>query len=271
VVHEEEKAVEPGPDGGPGRCSYCGATLDPRFYFCTTCATPYTSPESLLPPRRARTLSEGELISLDAPHVAPVFWTYFSVVLGAGLVGFVLLTNGRPDLAFYVQSGAFLATTCVLGAIHWRALSVQLRRVGVFQPAFLLCLVLLVPLLGVNYLYHGWLVRHLGLPQSPLMEHVRQADPTTAIILVCIFPAVSEEIGLRGLVQHWLQTAIKPWRALLIASALFALLHFSLLSAPYLFAVGMLLGYAKWKTGSLYPSIVLHFLHNLIILEMFGG
>ena len=32
---------------------------------------------------------------------------------------------------------------------------------------------------------------------------------------------------------------------------------------------GNLLGWVKWKTGSLYPSILLHFLHNLIVLEVF--
>ena len=53
------------------------------------------------------------------------------------------------------------------------------------------------------------------------------------------------------------------------AAALFAVLHFSLLSLPYLFMVGLLLGWAKWKTGSLYPSILVHFLHNLIVLEFF--
>jgi membrane protease YdiL (CAAX protease family) len=46
-------------------------------------------------------------------------------------------------------------------------------------------------------------------------------------------------------------------------------LHFSVMSAPYLFAVGMLLGWAKQKTGSLYPSIVIHFLHNFLVIAYF--
>jgi membrane protease YdiL (CAAX protease family) len=56
-------------------------------------------------------------------------------------------------------------------------------------------------------------------------------------------------------------------RALLIASALFMALHFSVLSAPYLLLVGMLLGWAKLKTGSLYPSMLIHFLHNFIVIS----
>ena len=33
--------------------------------------------------------------------------------------------------------------------------------------------------------------------------------------------------------------------------------------------VGLLLGWVKWKTGSLYPSMLIHFLHNYIVLEYF--
>ncbi len=81
---------------------------------------------------------------------------------------------------------------------------------------------------------------------------------------------MTEEIAFRGLVQHWLQIAIAPWKGLVLASALFMALHFSAISAPYLFAVGMLLGYVKQRTGSLYPSMLIHFLHNLVVITFFS-
>ena len=37
-------------------------------------------------------------------------------------------------------------------------------------------------------------------------------------------------------------------------------------SFPYLFAAGWLLGWMKWKTGSLFPSMVVHFLHNFAVI-----
>ena len=67
----------------------------------------------------------------------------------------------------------------------------------------------------------------------------------------CVFPAVTEEIAFRGLLQHWLQLAIKPIHAMTVASALFAAVHFSVLSFPYLLLAGMLMGWTKYKTGSL--------------------
>jgi len=69
--------------------------------------------------------------------------------------------------------------------------------------------------------------------------HDLHLSKLTMVTLFCLFPAITEEIAFRGLVQHWLVSAIAPMRALLIASALFMALHFSVLSAPYLLLVGM--------------------------------
>ena len=63
--------------------------------------------------------------------------------------------------------------------------------------------------------------------------------------------------------------AVAPRTAITLSAGLFALMHFSVLSAPYLFLVGLLLGWARWRTGSLYPSMVAHFVHNLVVLETF--
>jgi membrane protease YdiL (CAAX protease family) len=255
----------------PGYCAYCGARLDPVFYFCLTCATPYKRVEKVLPRLRPRRLTDGELVDLKAPHVAPLFWTYFAVVVGVAVLCYVLFQMDRPGLALLFQTAALFVTTCIFASIHWRALVVQLKRLGFLRVEALLALVMLVPLLIVNYIYHGWVIRALGLERSWWIQELRESGlgQPTLIALVCVFPAVVEEIAFRGLVQHWLQVAIRPMRAVLLASALFTVLHFSVLSAPYLFAAGMLLGWAKWKTGSLYPSMLIHFLHNLIVLEFF--
>jgi membrane protease YdiL (CAAX protease family) len=143
--------------------------------------------------------------------------------------------------------------------------------VGFDRPAAWLGLAALAPLLAANYFYHGWLIDELGLEGPTLAESLRDAGLTEATLLVfiCVFPAVVEEVAFRGLMQHWLQVAIRPWRAMVLASTLFAAMHFSPVSMPYLFAAGMLFGWVKYKTASLYPSILLHFLHNLVVLEFF--
>ena len=119
-----------------------------------------------------------------------------------------------------------------------------------------------------------WSQRHARTAQGyvqevlvlPVAAKERRQDAARPI---AVFPAVTEEIAFRGLVQHWLHVAVAPWTAIALASALFAAMHFSIVSAPYLFLVGGVLGWARWRTGSLYPSMVAHFVHNLAVLAYF--
>jgi membrane protease YdiL (CAAX protease family) len=252
-----------------GTCPYCGAPLFAHFYFCLRCATPFQHPESVITPLPRPYLSGEEKIRIKAPNVWPLFWSYVAVVVGSGILALQLFGMDERGLAILVQEAALVAVTSVFAVLHWRALKAQLLRLaGLFQPATLLGLVLLVPCLALNYGYHQLLVS-LGA-ESPSLEELFgdfARNPVAIILIVCVSPAILEEVAFRGLLQHWLQIALRPINALVLASALFAALHFSLLSAPYLFLVGMLLGWVKWKTGSLYPPMLLHFLHNLLVVQ----
>ena len=148
---------------------------------------------------------------------------------------------------------------------------VRLQRIGFDHWEAWAALLALVPLLLLNYGYHTWLTDLMGTSGESFFTKLREEGVSEAALLfsICVFPAVTEEIAFRGLVQHWLHVAVPPWTAIALAAALFSAMHFSVLSAPYLFLVGLLLGWARWRTGSLYPSMVIHFLHNFVVLEYF--
>ena len=249
-------------------CAYCGCPVKPQIYFCTNCAAPYQAPEAVLGPVRPIQLTEEEVIALDAPHVMPLFWTYVAVVAGAGFFGAILFSRDRPDLQLFFQTIAITLTTGFFAAYHWRALVPQFGRLGFASKHAWIALGLLIPALGLNFVWHK-MITYLVPDARDALKSLSELhlSKLTLVTLFCIFPAIMEEIAFRGLVQHWLVSAIAPMRALLIASALFMALHFSVVSAPYLFMVGMLLGWAKLKTGSLYPSMLIHFLHNFLVIS----
>ena len=259
-----DTAIEP-VEEGVSYCAYCGMPLNARFYFCTACSTPYKHPETVLPLVAAPYLADSTLIARRAPSAMPVFWTYLSVVVGSAIVSETAF--GENDYGARLMTGttAVALTTCIVAAIYWRSLAIQLRRFGFLSPAAWIGLGALAPLLGLNYVYQMVFLRWAGATIYPLGDsHWSRWE---LIAFICVLPAISEELAFRGLLQHWLQAALTPVRAMVIASALFAALHFSILSLPYLFLVGMLLGWTKWKTGSLYPSMLIHFLHNLVAIQ----
>ncbi len=256
--------------GGAGSCSYCGAQLVPGYYFCLSCATPYQTVESVLPAVYVAPPTEDELIRRRAPHAWPLFWAYLGVVVAVAFICYFAFGPKQYAWNMIFASAALFVTTCIFGAIHWASLVVQFKRFGFLHPAAWIGLAALAGLLVVNYGYHELLLRSLGVEGLDVISEMRESLGCGGLIfLICLMPAVVEEIAFRGLLQHWLQVAIKPMRAIILASALFTAMHFSIISAPYLFAVGMLLGIVKWKTGSLYPSMLIHFLHNLAVVELF--
>lgn len=252
-----------------GCCHYCGAALSEFYYFCLACGTPYQALDNVLTPARPRQLTDEELVRIKTPQVATLFWTYLAAILGVGIFSSLLFREDRPDLQLLLNEIAILATTCYFGWTYRKSLAVQLKNVGFNQWPAYAGLALLLPLLAINLAYH-WSIWQLikDVAENPF-ERLSDVGISrgTLIVTFCLLPAVLEEVAYRGLMQHWLQTAIAPWKALVVASFLFAITHLAVASTPYLFLVGMLLGWTKQKTGSLYPSMAIHFLHNLAVIE----
>ncbi len=86
-----------------------------------------------------------------------------------------------------------------------------------------------------------------------------------AVVAVVIAP-VLEELLFRGLVQTMIRSflAIRngAWLAILISSALFAIVHANPGHWPALFVLSVCLGYSYEKSGSLFRPIFIHSLFN---------
>jgi uncharacterized protein len=89
---------------------------------------------------------------------------------------------------------------------------------------------------------------------------------TAAILMICVQPAIIEELAFRGLILGSLRRVLSDWEAIGVSATLFAIIHLSILSSPHLFLLGLVLGYLRIRTRSLYPGMLLHFTHNLLVL-----
>ncbi|AQT68581.1 CAAX amino terminal protease self- immunity [Anaerohalosphaera lusitana] len=253
-------------------CPCCGAKLHPAFYFCIVCATPYKPVEAITGKfSNFEAVTDPDLIKTRAPNVWPVFWSY-TVVLFILLILGILMDAGDSAFAYMLVLGSILMSgvTIFFSCRFWPSLVVQFKRLGLFTPAMALSVTALFGLLTINYIYH-YILLQTFTEFKHIPTHFEEAGlgALSLLFFICIIPAIVEEIAFRGLIQHWLVRAITPLKAMLLASALFTALHLTVLSAPYLFAVGMLLAWVKYKTGSLYPPMILHFVHNAVAVFIF--
>lgn len=103
------------------------------------------------------------------------------------------------------------------------------------------------------------------LPLSDNMKDVFNAmlhNPVGIISIVVLAPAV-EELLFRGAIQgHLMRTWKNPTYAIVISALIFGLVHGNPKQIPFAFVTGLALGWVYYRTGSLLPSMLMHFLNN---------
>jgi membrane protease YdiL (CAAX protease family) len=252
------------------KCSYCGAKLFPFFYFCVACGKPYKSHESVVSPDLPEEFTDGQKVNRLAPAVGPMFWAFFSAVILGGILTFAILPD-EPLLGIAISTAILAALTIGYSIVHWPMLKVSFQRSGFESVWAWVGLLALGPILGINVLYHGFLQKLVDQDAVSAPDYLAGGELSIwiPVFFVCVCPAIVEETAFRGLIQGWLMRAITPLKAIGFAAFLFTVLHFSILSFPYLFGLGCLLGWVNWKTQSLYPAILIHFLHNLVVITYF--
>ena len=112
--------------------------------------------------------------------------------------------------------------------------------------------------------------RHEMLVKLSEEQVVRFRQVSPAIIALCfsLIPAFCEEWFFRGMLLRALAKEWKAWSAILTTAVLFGVFHILSNSAISLdrflptMLIGILLGYIAWKSNSIWPSFILHALHN---------
>lgn len=85
------------------------------------------------------------------------------------------------------------------------------------------------------------------------------------LLYVAVFPAIFEEIAFRGVILQPLRK-YGDWFAIGISSVIFGLVHGNMTQMPFAIIAGIALGYTFIVTGSIWPSVIIHFLNNSFAL-----
>ena len=97
------------------------------------------------------------------------------------------------------------------------------------------------------------------------LDEMLAGQPTALLILViALMPAVGEELLFRGFVMGTLREKCKPWVTVLVTTLIFAAYHMSLIKMFTIGIVGLALTFAAYRSGSIYVSMTVHFLNNLL-------
>lgn len=82
-------------------------------------------------------------------------------------------------------------------------------------------------------------------------------------ISVIILAPVLEETIFRGIILNGLLKTYSPQTAIVVSASIFAFVHLNPWQAIPAFLGGLLMGWMYWKTNSIIPGMILHFVNNL--------
>jgi membrane protease YdiL (CAAX protease family) len=174
-----------------------------------------------------------------------------------------------------IASGVFLGGLHALlvlaaGVITWRPRPLQGRT----EPAlaWVAAIPALVAMLMVNFGY-GLGLRFvfevmLGVtPEPDDGTEIGMRDGWIAVLLICVQPAIVEEVFFRFLLLGHLRTHVGLHAAVWVTSVFFAAAHLGQIAGmPVLLLLGAVMGYARVYSGGLALPMLLHFFHNLAVI-----
>jgi membrane protease YdiL (CAAX protease family) len=182
-----------------------------------------------------------------------------------------LMQNGG-DLTSYAEAGSSTSITglsmvlsgiaMIWHLIHFKYVKFNLKSFTEIPSKIIW---LSIPFIVAGMLFLNLCSEFLGLPDLMQDTFLAMSRNVFGIISIAIMAPLVEELLFRGAIQgHLLRKGMNPWTALFIASAIFGIIHMNPIQIPFAFAIGMIFGWLYYRTGSLVPGIVGHFINNSI-------
>ena len=90
-------------------------------------------------------------------------------------------------------------------------------------------------------------------------------------VAVGLLAPLAEELVFRGaILRALLQWCSKPWVGIALSALFFAVAHMNPAQFPHAFLIGLLLGWMYYRTDSIIPGIVYHWINNSVAYVMYN-
>lgn len=219
----------------------------------------------------------------DSDRYAFRYLIYLALYLVLPILGYFLgffktvLPNEIINLALYGSWAALLIVSLKIGVPEKDSLSKIIGNKE--QPLKLVGLGVAAALANFPVIFLMTVVISLVSRFFPDSSHPTSvaltSNPSLMVILFSVFTAAifapfMEELTFRGLLFPGLARLLKsPYWAMVLQGFMFAIIHpQGLLIAPVLMLIGMTGSFVAYKSGSLIPGMVMHCVHNSLILGL---
>ena len=184
----------------------------------------------------------------------------------------IQIMNNGGDVSSFTPGETTITTTgiamvlsgiaMIWHLIHFKYVKFNLKSFGEISGK---TIGLSIPFIVAGMVFINLCSEFLDLPDMMQETFRGMSRNVFGILSITIMAPLVEELLFRGAIQGYLhQKGMKPLHAILIASAIFGIVHMNPIQIPFAFAIGTIFGWLYYRTGSLVPGIVGHFINNSI-------
>jgi membrane protease YdiL (CAAX protease family) len=248
-------------------CVKCGGALRAAALYCARCGTRISSPEQ--PEAAAGIGKRGPGVN-RGEELRAVAWLYGLLLLGSFIFGIAYFIEPMGDFGGWHTLLSMIVV--LIFAVHHRDEILALLRPSTFdqnaRKKLAIAAAVQFALLGAVF----YLLEQTGIPFERVTDEMQRHDYSLwqLLVLYSLAPAVFEEVAFRGIIFDRLRRALGEWEGWLVQAALFSVLHLSPVIFLTHFAMGLIFGWLRMRTGSLIPGMILHAAWNAanILLEL---
>lgn len=113
--------------------------------------------------------------------------------------------------------------------------------------------------------------------QMPVLPNIVEAEFEMIMqnrwgyLMVGLLAPLVEEMVFRGaILRSLLRWKENPWVGIVISALLFALIHMNPAQMPHAFLIGLLLGWMYYRTDSIVPGVVYHWVNNTVAYILYN-
>lgn len=202
--------------------------------------------------------------TLAVAGVAAVSTHHSFASVSAGLQG-----GGNGELYAVASVFASLTTIAIFWKARWATVSRVYLRSKPWGVLFWTAMLALGTILPSEFLSEKV---QLTMPESYLRLFENVMSTPWGYAALGLLAPIAEEMVFRGAVLRLLLNMLDRqwhWIPIALSAAVFGLVHMNWAQGTHAFVIGLALGWMYYRTGSIVPGILLHWLNNTVAYVMF--
>lgn len=198
------------------------------------------------------------------------------------LLGMVIIAAGLTKNENYNKTDWYLYCSYLLPQIAFIIIAILYfvqggnsvkKTIGKPKAIYILLAIILqfglFSLSSLNSLFLTWLEKFGYQPSEVLIPGTNGAKVIPVLFVIAVLPACMEELFFRGILFKGLKKGGGIF-SILLCAALFSLYHQSPVQTAYQFVCGACFALIAYRSGSIVPTIISHFLNNACIVILYA-